>query len=63
MKLTVDLNHKPGRKACEIGEIRSDRELAPELEAGEPPPAQPVPDTPLGAAHVISQVAGSLCLG
>jgi len=33
MKLTIDLDHNSGRKTHEIGEIRTDWDLAPKLEA------------------------------
>jgi hypothetical protein len=63
MLTTIDLDHKPGRKTYEIGEIGSDRQLAPKLEAAQAPSAQVVPNTPLGPAHVFPQIPGSLRFG
>jgi hypothetical protein len=60
MLFSVGFNHEPGRLACEVGDERTDRDLAAELVAKKSTAAKVVPEPIFGSAQNLPLLSSTL---
>jgi hypothetical protein len=58
--VAIDFDHQPCVQAREVGEVRTDRNLASKLASHELPVAQAVPEPPFVPGHLPPQLLGAL---
>jgi hypothetical protein len=57
MLSTIELDHQLSFNAAEVGNVRTDRKLAPKFQIRKAPPSQPFPDRLLCVSHISAQLA------